>query len=172
MDKFEIYKISNDVNDKVYIGQTYKGIKDRFEEHSAAPYAIGDAIRAIGKEHFKIETLEETEDYYEALEIEKKYILKYDSIENGYNSRLPCKGRIPSGIGFVYREIKIPISDYKKAGMIAQGSNKTTDEVISEMISLGLKKAPEKELEEVRFYENLVKFANDIIDYALKKINI
>ena len=56
--------------------------------------------------------------------------------------------------------------------MIAQGSNKTTDEVISEMISLGLKKAPEKELEEVRFYENLVKFANDIIDYALKKINI
>ena len=98
MSIFSVYMISNDVNNKVYIGQTTKSIHKRFQEHCLHhSSAIGQAIDEIGKEHFSVSLVDDTSKNLEELsEKEEFYIKKYNAIENGYNSRLACKtnGRI------------------------------------------------------------------------------
>ena len=58
-----IYLIKNDVNDKVYIGQTIQQVETRFKQHlrlnkSNKRQAIFKAIESIGKEHFSYVVLE------------------------------------------------------------------------------------------------------------------
>ena len=60
----KIYKITNDINSKVYIGQTIQDVKNRFHNHCSKDdhnenMAIKRAIRKYGKEHFKIEIIED-----------------------------------------------------------------------------------------------------------------
>lgn len=92
-DKCGIYIIKNDINNKVYIGQSIN-IHKRIQEHFWKSECNKDvsynsilhaAIRKYGKEHFYYEILEECD---ESLldTLEKEYINKYNSISpNGYN---------------------------------------------------------------------------------------
>lgn len=92
-DKCGIYIIKNDINNKVYIGQSIN-IHKRIQEHfwksecsKDASYnsALHCAIRKYGKEHFYYEILEEC-DASLLDEREKEYIKQYNSISpNGYN---------------------------------------------------------------------------------------
>lgn len=85
-----IYKISNDINDSVYIGQTIGSIQTRFKQHCYdskrdTNNKFHNAMRNIGIEHFKIELIEECSN--EQLDNREKYwISYYDSCNNGYNS--------------------------------------------------------------------------------------
>jgi len=89
----KIYIIRNDVNSKVYIGQTTMTVQQRFRSHlSSKPEThsyqmILCAIRKYGKEHFYVETLVEGIETHEELDaLEEKYIAEYDSMKpNGYN---------------------------------------------------------------------------------------
>ena len=104
-----IYKIYNDINDKIYIGQTKKTVEYRFKEHlrqaqyekeNIRPHTyFHNAINKYGQEHFFVSTLEKCKD---SLLNEKEiyWIQYYDSYNNGYNSTLggqfdiknpPCK---------------------------------------------------------------------------------
>lgn len=79
-----IYKITNNINGKVYIGQTVN-VKRRFTEHCQRKEnsLIHSAIVKYGKEHFTVETLGFFEDYNEK---EKYYITFFQSkIPLGYN---------------------------------------------------------------------------------------
>lgn len=94
-----IYKISNNQNNKVYIGQTRIGINERWLQHlqSSDRYDkwksyLHKSMKAYGKENFKIEKIEEivcnTEDELKTLLNEKEiyYIDFYNSLSpNGYN---------------------------------------------------------------------------------------
>lgn len=93
MNVFSVYIIKNDINNKVYIGQTTKSIQERFYEHCTyCSSKIGKAIKWIGKEHFSISLLDDTaKDLDELTEKESFYIRKYDSIKNGYNSKDACR---------------------------------------------------------------------------------
>ena len=55
-----IYKITNDVNNKVYIGQTTSLIENRWERHCEEldNTKFHKAIKEIGKEHFTISVIE------------------------------------------------------------------------------------------------------------------
>lgn len=62
-----IYKITNNVNQKVYIGQTKKTIEERFSAHiqKAKVYTnryLYDAMNHYGYENFNVEQIEECED--------------------------------------------------------------------------------------------------------------
>lgn len=95
-----LYKIVNNINNKVYIGKTYKTIQERWRNHLSDAYKIDAesmeyarnaklqrAIRKYGPEHFKIELIGQFEEgVLEQKEVE--YIAKYDSYHNGYNSTL------------------------------------------------------------------------------------
>lgn len=87
-----IYVIKNDVNDKLYVGQTVATVEERFKRHlSSNPethnQAILWAIRKYGAEHFYIETLETGIESEEELNrLEEKYIQELNSLKpNGYN---------------------------------------------------------------------------------------
>ena len=58
-----IYKVSNDINDKIYIGKTIKTIEERWWQHTNSHVNDGThfhrAILQYGKEHFHIEIIED-----------------------------------------------------------------------------------------------------------------
>lgn len=89
-----IYKITNDINNKVYIGQTIKPVQKRWQQHicnSSKEYfeqiALYKAFKKYGVEHFYIEEIEEVKN--ELLDEKEKYYIKiYDSYNNGYNSTI------------------------------------------------------------------------------------
>lgn len=87
-----IYKITNLVNGKVYIGQS-TNIKRRWKDHRKDAfwknnpeyeYPLYRAMRKYGIDNFSFDILEECnkEDLNEK---EKLYIAQYDSYQNGYN---------------------------------------------------------------------------------------
>lgn len=82
-----IYKISNLVNEKIYIGQTTRTLKQRMAEHkSSTDTAIGHAINKYGLENFHTEIVEECETLDELNEREIFWIVHYDCIApKGYN---------------------------------------------------------------------------------------
>lgn len=93
-----IYKITNDINGHVYIGQTSYSVQQRFQEHyrdvkrdTSKLRPLQRAIQKYGIEHFHIEIIEET-DYPNEREI--YWIEKFNSYENGnYNATRGGEGR-------------------------------------------------------------------------------
>lgn len=91
-----IYKITNDVNSKLYIGQTTKTLEERIRNHKSAfnagsDYPIYQAMREIGWDKFHFTVIAETDNQDTLDELEAYYIAKYDTINNGYNQALGGK---------------------------------------------------------------------------------
>jgi group I intron endonuclease len=59
-----IYKITNKVNGKVYIGQTIRSLNTRFKEHCKKPrcIALHSAINEYGRNSFEVSILEKVKD--------------------------------------------------------------------------------------------------------------
>lgn len=86
-----IYKFTNKINNKVYIGVTNRSFKTRKYEHILAStkspkFQFHQAIRKYGINNFAEEILvENVSTRTEANLLEIKYISQYDSYVNGYN---------------------------------------------------------------------------------------
>lgn len=87
-----IYKITNTINSKSYIGQTIQNVKERFYQHCATKcskavsnMAIHRAIKKYGKSNFTVEVIEEI-DSANLNDRERYWIKYYNSYNNGYNS--------------------------------------------------------------------------------------
>lgn len=109
-----VYKITNIINNKVYIGETIMPMKKRFQTHLTSAfnaksntynYYFHRAIRKYGKDAFIIECLETIEGNFQKWvkkkiqQLEKKYIKQYKSNDPlvGYNSDSGgLGGRIPN----------------------------------------------------------------------------
>lgn len=92
-----IYKITNDINQKIYIGKTEFDIQKRFKEHCKDAYKdslekrpLYSAIRKYGPEHFYVELVEETNNPEER---ETYWIEYYGSFKNGYNATMGGDGK-------------------------------------------------------------------------------
>lgn len=102
----KIYKITNLINGKIYVGYTKKELKERFNEHckprskGALKMPIVMAIKKYGIENFKIELLEESEnDEYIHEEREKYWINVLQATNNKIGYNLAAGG---NGCGFYY----------------------------------------------------------------------
>ncbi|MBQ2397772.1 MAG: GIY-YIG nuclease family protein [Bacteroidales bacterium] len=88
-----IYKITNKINNKVYIGQSIRPIEHRFRRHindalnNVIDTHFARAIRKYGKENFYIELIDLAETQDELNQKEQYWIRYYDSVNslNGYN---------------------------------------------------------------------------------------
>ena len=92
-----VYKITNQINGKVYIGQTRRTVKERMDEHYRdytterywdKPLYI--AMRKYGIQNFSVETIEETD---EPETREMFWVEQYRSFKNGYNATMGGKGK-------------------------------------------------------------------------------
>lgn len=101
MSKCGIYKITNLINNKCYIGQSVD-IEKRFRQHKnnydnknepSYDYHLYRSIRKYGIENFKFEIIEEC-DYEKLNERETYWIDYYDSYNNGYNETLGGGGKL------------------------------------------------------------------------------
>lgn len=87
-----IYKIVNDINGKVYVGQTIRPINERFKRHIKDAMSdrldthLARAIRKYGPNHFSWFELENgINDQTMLTERERYWILKLNSVKLGYN---------------------------------------------------------------------------------------
>lgn len=85
-----IYKATNKINGKCYIGQTRHSLAHRKTIHiryakKGVDTHFYQAIRKYGEETFEWEILCSTNDKKRLNELETFYITKYDSIKHGYN---------------------------------------------------------------------------------------
>ena len=94
-----IYKIINDVNDKVYIGKTAFSIQKRFQEHCKDAFRdrnekrpLYSAIRKYGTDAFSVELIEECDDAI-AADREAYWIGVYKAYSTGYNATLGGDGK-------------------------------------------------------------------------------
>lgn len=94
-----IYKITNKVNNKIYIGKTLTSIENRFQEHiresrkeRTENRPLYRAIRKYGKENFVIELIESCP--IEILSEREIYWIDYfSSYKEGYNATLGGDGK-------------------------------------------------------------------------------
>jgi group I intron endonuclease len=93
-----IYKITNTVNDKVYIGKTAGSLKLRINDHfkpsSNACRLLKRAINKYGKTSFSVQIIHECDDEELLNILEIHYISLYDSTNKskGYNLRSGGQG--------------------------------------------------------------------------------
>ena len=107
-----IYKIVNDINEKIYVGKTCNSLEKRFAQHLSDAYKeqeekrpLYQAIRKYGKEHFSIELIEECEDSLSSIR-EQYWIGYYEGYEKGYNATRGGDGRIRIDHDKVFQLIK------------------------------------------------------------------
>lgn len=88
-----IYKITNKLNNKVYIGQTIRTIEERWKDHQRLLYNEKSNTRPLylamakyGLNNFIIEELEEVKNNKLLDEREKYWINYYNSYNEGYNA--------------------------------------------------------------------------------------
>lgn len=96
-----IYKITNSINGKIYIGQTRRTIDERWQQHKSCASCknlgykskLYDAMRKYGVAAFKIEEVEQCFDEF-LDERETHWIRFYDAINSGYNIAIGGRGHI------------------------------------------------------------------------------
>lgn len=119
-----IYKITNVLNNKVYIGQTVKTVEKRFNQHKNnsnkeyfSQIILYKAFNKYGINNFKCETIEEV-DNLKLDEREKYWIEFYNSYFDGYNSTLG--GRLVQLYNWDTEEIIEKYLELKSARAVAK----------------------------------------------------
>lgn len=97
---YQVYRIVNLINDKVYIGRS-KDAENRFKQHEYTAnggrgYKLHKAIRKYGIHNFKMQILTEHKNLEDAAEKESYFIKVSNSYRNGYNASLGGLGELRS----------------------------------------------------------------------------
>ena len=159
-----IYRVTNIVDGKIYIGQTRQGIAARRRTHERTAlsngylYRFHRALKEHGLENFQWETIDTCADTEEANEMEYHYIKQYQSTNEDYGYNI-CEGRsgeylcttaIKELLSIQKRGNKNPMS--KLENRLKVGRFKTEEEkhqwsqYMKKLYQLGIIKAPSNKL--------------------------
>ena len=116
-----IYKITNNTNGKIYIGQTVRTLKDRMGEHIRHNrLIIQKAIHKYGIENFSFNVIDKAQNIEELNKKEIKWINFYKClVPFGYNQ---CIGG-DNTMGFHHREVSKRMMSIKKSKMYLGKNN-------------------------------------------------
>ena len=141
--KSGIYKIENMINKKHYIGQS-EDLENRIKEHKYLMSKLkennkklNNDIAKYGIDNFEIHIVEFCK-VEELDEKEKKYIELYNSIENGYNTRIGgYDGRkYKKDNNRIIRSINIDEEIWKKLQELAKKENRSASNFIEFLIKM------------------------------------
>lgn len=88
-DRFKVYKITNRINSKVYIGKTMGALQRRFEAHlsgEGGASKLFEDVQKFGHQSFVIEQIDSASSPSELADKEELWIRKLNSVKTGYNS--------------------------------------------------------------------------------------
>lgn len=130
-----IYKITNKINDKIYIGKTMQSIQKRWTEHLKAAKKsrfekrpLYNAINKYGAENFKIEQIEECP--HDILnERECYWIEYYGSFKNGYNATIGGDGRAYLDYELIYKTY-LSTKNIKETAELCNCSQKSVSHIL------------------------------------------
>lgn len=115
-----IYKVTNTINNKVYIGKTTRQLNERIIGHyDSAKYTNSQtnfhrALMKYPKDVFLWEELDTAETDEQLNELEKCYIEKYNSFNAGYNMSIGGTGGLTYKRGdLMYEKIKHKLGKWK-----------------------------------------------------------
>lgn len=141
-----IYKITNTINGKMYIGKTEQTIEKRFQQHCRDSKKDGfshrplyRAMQKYGVEFFSIEEIEETDSPEER---ETYWIEFYGTFKNGYNATI-------GGDGKRYLDYDLIVTTYaelQNATKTAEVLGISQDSVIKVLNSRKIQIAPSSEI--------------------------
>lgn len=133
-----IYKCTNLVNGKIYIGQTIERFKQRISNHIYAShncncYYFARAIKKYGIDNFEWEIIRICNNISGLNAWEQYYILYYNSMENGYNLttgglnyiRAKRTDEHKKNLGNAHRGKKLSEEHKKKIGLAGIGRKHT-----------------------------------------------
>lgn len=88
-----IYKITNKINNKCYIGRTIRSLSERYKEHIKSAINndqrhLYQAMRKYGIDNFKIESIDNANNLKDLQDKEMYWVNFYDSYNKGYNMTL------------------------------------------------------------------------------------
>jgi len=166
---FNIYVIKNDVNEKLYVGQTTYGVKQRFSNHISSSRnvktALYGAFKKYGVESFKIFKVIKLDNKEEMDEMEMFLIDELNTIyPHGYNMTKGGEGSIGR---IVKDETKLKISQStsgKRSGCDNPFFGKKHSESTKEKISL-IKKNSGIKISEENKKKTSECFSKKVINY-------
>lgn len=184
-----IYKISNTINNKVYIGVTSRTIEERFAEHKNRieernSIHLYQAMEKYGRNNFYVELIDTAQTKEEMFEKEKYYIKLYDSYNNGYNMTLGGEG-----VKYLNLDEQKIVQDYlegKTSEQIAQELKVSGNTIRRRLKACGVvmtwHKNPEQMYEYIIEQYKLPRLAKeiaeelgvsyDVVSYTLRKNNV
>lgn len=177
-DMGSIYKITNKINGKVYIGQTSRPLKDRWNQHKNDIYkfdsAIYLAIRKYGIDNFTCEEIESCEDK-DLNEKEIYWIKYYNSYinatnSNGYNMTLGGRGSrkvTDEELLYLWNKGLTVTKISQELGMqVNYVYTRIANIVPAEEITLRRYKTHEKQIKQLDLNNNLIKIWNSLTEAA------
>ena len=118
-----IYKITNALNGKVYIGKTSRSVEIRWHEHckncksaNVNNRPLYKAMNKYGIDSFKIETIETCPEE-KSSERERYWIEYYQSFKQGYNATI-------GGDGTPYIDYDLAVATYEQIGNLVETASR------------------------------------------------
>lgn len=138
-----IYKIVNDVDNRIYIGSTKNTLRDRMYSHRSASRQNTESkiyrfMREVGEDHFKILLIEEREfkSRDEMVSLEDEYIKKYNTINEGLNeyyATLNLQRKRESRKKYVEENKKAYMDSFNKCRQALRSKNIETKRFVCEV---------------------------------------
>lgn len=175
----EVYKITNKVTGKIYIGITNQGSGTRYRHHwyearIGDPCPIHKSMAKYGEENFTLEIIDFADTYEELKEKEKFYIKKFNSTDRsvGYNLTEGGDGTF----GRLHSEetkekirqkaLGRKASDETKKKMSISRKGKCSDKMKKHLLEISRRKSRkvyqyDKELNLINEYDSIIEAANN-----------
>lgn len=129
-----IYKIYNDINDKIYIGKTNYLLEKRFQEHikdskkNQKNRPLYNAMNKYGIEHFKIEQIEECDE--QIVDDREKYWIEFlQTFKYGYNATLGGEGKAYLDYELIYATY-LETNSVKETALIVSCDEKSVSAIL------------------------------------------
>lgn len=143
-----IYKATNTINGKVYIGQTIKTVEQRWYEHCFYEHEkcvlLNRAIEKYGVKAFTIETIEECPND-QLDEKEKYWISYYNSFNTGYNMTLGGS----SGFKFDYGAIVEAYENNPNIADLTKQFQCSHNTILAALETYAIKRKPQEKIIEM-----------------------
>ncbi len=142
--EFGIYSITNLVNGNMYIGQTLRSFKERWDAHKRELRAnvhhnncLQGAFNKYGEENLIFQVVHSCDELDNLNKLEVYYIEKYDTFKNGYNLTMGGDGEY-----YCNQKERLELLKQKKINLLRTKG-------LSEDIIIGIKKALAKETDKI-----------------------